>query len=486
MILEKTDNFYRSVFEYSMDAVFLTAPDGRIFAANPAACKLFGRTEKEICQAGRSGLVDRESPLLVDLIEERKRTGNMRGELIYIRGDGSRFPGEVCSQVFTDADGEVRTILIVRDLSEAKQSEQIREKLLDQVTQEVAEVEAILASQDDVILLYDKEMNVRRANPSFSIYFGFDPVGFNVTEIIKRVSCRRLDGQLLVISDQPTPRALRGEIIEKVPFIVTRADGSTAIVETTSRPVQVGGSIIGTVTLWQDITERMRQEHDLRELSLHLQNVREEEKASIAREVHDELSSALAAVKFDAYYLTKKLAEIDGMELLLERAKSLVKLSDNMTKASRRIITNLRPTILDEISLTAAVLWYCADFKKRTGIECEVDCAKEDSWERKMEKRLSINLFRILQEALTNVARHSEASEVKVGLKHINGAVILSVQDNGCGLPEGKSFSPTSHGIRGMQERMRLLGGKIRFHRPSEGGFCVTVETSLLPSQSGN
>src|SRR5512139_3543658 len=97
MASEQTENFYRAFFEYNMDAVFLTAPDGTIFAANPAACKLFGRTEAEICQIGRSGLVDDSSPQLKGLLTERARTGMARGDVILIRGDGSRFPGEVRS-----------------------------------------------------------------------------------------------------------------------------------------------------------------------------------------------------------------------------------------------------------------------------------------------------------------------------------------------------------------------------------------------------
>ncbi len=122
MIMEHSPSFYRSVFEHSMDAVLLTAPDGTIHAANPAACALFGRTEEEICKAGRAGLVDSSSPHLNDLLAERIRTGEMRGELVFMRKDGVRFPGEVSSRKFIDDQGFERTVMIVRDLTEQKRT----------------------------------------------------------------------------------------------------------------------------------------------------------------------------------------------------------------------------------------------------------------------------------------------------------------------------------------------------------------------------
>ncbi|HMY11121.1 MAG TPA: PAS domain S-box protein, partial [Turneriella sp.] len=128
--IKHPDSFYRAFFEFSLDAVFLTAPDGAILAANPAACKLFGRSEEEICRVGRAGLVDPKSPLLPAFFEEREHTGRARAEMFFFRGDGSRFPGESSSQVFTDEDGQLRTVMIVRDLTRAKEVEQAKEHYL--------------------------------------------------------------------------------------------------------------------------------------------------------------------------------------------------------------------------------------------------------------------------------------------------------------------------------------------------------------------
>jgi diguanylate cyclase (GGDEF)-like protein/PAS domain S-box-containing protein len=115
----------RVIFEHSMDAVLLTAPDGTIFRANPAACRLFNRTEEDICRLGRAGLVDPSSPKLQEFLETRASTGRVLSELIYIRGDGSRFLGEVSSEQFENESGELRTVLIIRDISERKQMEEM-------------------------------------------------------------------------------------------------------------------------------------------------------------------------------------------------------------------------------------------------------------------------------------------------------------------------------------------------------------------------
>jgi PAS domain S-box-containing protein len=141
--------------------------------------------------------------------------------------------------------------------------EQILHKNLVEFELSHSQLEAIFAAQNDVVILYDTKMNVYKANPSFLINYGFDPAGLNVKEVIQRVSSRWLDGRPLTLEDQPTPRALRGERITGAHFLVRKADGSEAIVETSSGPVRIGKKIVGSVTVWHDITEFKRIEKEL-------------------------------------------------------------------------------------------------------------------------------------------------------------------------------------------------------------------------------
>jgi PAS domain S-box-containing protein len=129
--LQESEQRFRLIFENSLDAILLTRPDGTILAANPAACRMFGRTEVELRQVGRQGLVDPDDGRLASALAERARTGEFRGELTHVRADGTRFPAEICTSVFTAAGGDVQTSMIIRDVSEQRRAEAAaRERLL--------------------------------------------------------------------------------------------------------------------------------------------------------------------------------------------------------------------------------------------------------------------------------------------------------------------------------------------------------------------
>ncbi|MEP7187675.1 MAG: PAS domain S-box protein [Roseiflexaceae bacterium] len=141
--LRESEDRYRSFFAHSIDAILLTAPDGSIFAANPAACQIFDRTEAEICQVGRNGLLDTTDPRLAAGLEQRARTGMFKGELTLRRQDGTLFPGELSTALFTDRDGQVRTSMIIRDITERKRAEQEREQLIDALQEALANIKTL-------------------------------------------------------------------------------------------------------------------------------------------------------------------------------------------------------------------------------------------------------------------------------------------------------------------------------------------------------
>jgi PAS domain S-box-containing protein len=232
----------------------------------------------------------------------------------------------------------------------------------------------------------------------------------------------------------------------------------------------------GVLTVATDITELKNAERQLREFSSHLLSVREEEKAGIAREIHDNLGGMLTALKMDINWLVEELSATEKATSPLKHIESMSQLLDNAAAATRQVVTDLRPTILDDFGLPAALEWQAEQFRNRTGIQCRVVC--DESYSSELDKTQTINLFRIFQESLTNVVRHSGASKVKVELQHQNATFILTISDNGCGLPEGHVISPASYGMLGMRERTEQLGGRIHFYSPPGGGFSVTV---ILP-----
>jgi signal transduction histidine kinase len=228
--------------------------------------------------------------------------------------------------------------------------------------------------------------------------------------------------------------------------------------------------------LAQHELERSREE--LRSLSRHLQSVREEEKARIAREVHDELGSTLTALRMDLDWIADRLPA--GMETLREKRSAMVKLVEAAVVATRKIVTDLRPSILDDLGLAAAVRWQAAEFEKHTGVPIEVETPHTNGV---VQREAALALFRIFQETLTNVARHAKATRVWVDLAINEQGYVLQVRDNGTGMGEKDLAKATSHGLRGMRERAQQFGGDVSVS--SQPGRGTTLVASVpAPRQS--
>jgi PAS domain S-box-containing protein len=237
------------------------------------------------------------------------------------------------------------------------------------------------------------------------------------------------------------------------------------------------------VAVFENITERKRAEEEIkhthaqmRAFAGRLQAVREEERTQIAREIHDELGGALTGLKIEFSMLTRSVGKIKEASLkhhLLDRVYDTTKLIDKTIQTVRRIATELRPGILDDLGIIAALEWQLKDFQKRTGIRCEWISSEEQI---NMDEKQSTALFRIFQETLTNVARHAEATEVRIYLRTEANAYVLEVGDNGRGITIDKLEDTKSLGLLGMRERTLAFGGRIAVEGHPGRGTKVTVE----------
>lgn len=228
--------------------------------------------------------------------------------------------------------------------------------------------------------------------------------------------------------------------------------------------------------------EKLAIEHELKkshkELQLLLdrqQNSREEERRIIARDLHDELGQVLATLKIDVSMLRKKVGS-NGKQLqsdvVSSELTSIIKLIDKINRSVRRISSGLRPEILDELGLIEAIRWHIQEFEKRYAIKCSVKLPTNSL---SIDNKSSIALFRIIQEALNNVAKHSEASHVTVQMKIENDSLYLEIKDNGKGLAPESIKSSGSLGIIGLRERVRLLNGKFNIDGQPGRGTIVSV-----------
>ncbi|MGD0277142.1 MAG: PAS domain S-box protein [Syntrophales bacterium] len=235
------------------------------------------------------------------------------------------------------------------------------------------------------------------------------------------------------------------------------------------------------VITYVDITEQKQAEEELersreqlRNLSIYLQSVREKESTRIAREIHDELGQSLTALQMDLSWLGSQLPA-DAAHLQ-DKADRMSHLVDTTIDMVHRISTELRPILLDELGLSAAIEWQAKEFQNRSGIRCDLHLDDMDS---SIDKDLVTTLFRIFQETLTNIARHAGAKTVKVQLIQDGKELSLKVSDNGRGITQKQIDDPKSFGIIGIRERVNLWGGSVRITGKKDMGTKVMVRIPL-------
>ena len=235
-----------------------------------------------------------------------------------------------------------------------------------------------------------------------------------------------------------------------------------------------------------DLSEMKRVEQELRasseqlrNLAAHLLSVREEERGRISREVHDELGQSLTAVKMDLAWLARRLPRRNSQ--MLKKIRSTRQLADSIIQSIRRISTELRPAVLD-LGLAAAVEWQVQEFQARSGIQCKVRLLTQEVF----APDVSTALFRILQETLTNVARHSKATRVEVVLQKQRDRLVLLIRDNGRGFDQADPSLSKSLGLLGMRERAAILGGQVNISSAPGKGTTVSAWIPLpSPEKSG-
>lgn len=234
------------------------------------------------------------------------------------------------------------------------------------------------------------------------------------------------------------------------------------------------------VVTYEDITEQKRAQEELansreqlRNLSIYLQTVREKESTRIAREIHDELGQWLTAIQMDLSWLGSRLSE--GEASLAEKVERMKQMVDTTLDSVHRISTELRPILLDDLGLIAAMDWQVKEFQERTGVQCEAHLDYRDN----LDKDLATALFRVFQETLTNVTRHAKATRVRVRFRQKGDDLCLDVSDNGRGITPKQIHDPKSFGILGIRERVNLWGGSVSITGKPRKGTTIKVRIPM-------
>ncbi len=364
----------------------------------------------------------------------------------------------------SDYSGEDRRLLDALGTQMAISLENAR--LYSDAVRARLDLERWLDGMDDSVVIFGSDRRIRFANKSARDNLQLRP-GDPCDKVLGSNGCR---------DDCDIARcAQRANTTLRLP---TKAGERQYDVVTAQMTDPDGRSSI--LSVLRDVTERNRFEEELRrsrermrELAAHLESAREQERAGIAREMHDELGQLLTALKMDLVWLSRHEQEMPAETH--RKVSGMMDMVDTTIQTVQRISSELRPGILDDLGLSAALEWLARGFEEKSGIPCDVDL--DETVE--PESSASTALFRICQESLTNVARHSEASRVKVELKREGSTIALTISDNGRGVTAEETERTTSFGFIGMRERARGLGGQLTVDGSRGKGTTITVSLPL-------
>jgi PAS domain S-box-containing protein len=383
--------------------------------------------------------------------------------------------------VYCDSTGRpVRILEVNADITQRKRAEQgLRESQ--------ARFEGIIESATDAIISIDEAQRVVLFNAAAERMFGCaaaEALGQPLDRFIpERLRAAHRAHVRAFGATGMTSRAM-GKLGD---LTALRADGREFPIEASISQTEVGGAKLFTVIL-RDITERKeaeealsRSEGQLRALAARLLRAREEEAIRIARELHDQLGRCLTTLKLDLGWiehgLTGGAAGESALATLLEKAQRMSQALDETVHTVRRISAELRPGVLDDLGLAAAIEWQARDFQARSGVACIVRVPDEDL---QLSREQATALFRIFQESLTNVARHAQARKVWVHLGEEAGAVVLEVEDDGVGISLAQLAEHRSLGLLGMRERAEAFGGEVELAGAPGQGTTVVVRMPVL------
>lgn len=353
-----------------------------------------------------------------------------------------------------------------------------RSQAEQQIQSEKLLSDSIINSLPGIFYLYDRDGKFLRWNRNFEIVSGY-----HAAEIGKMHPLDFFDGDDRALIREKINNVFASGYDDAVANFYTR-DRQKIPYFFNGRKVNFDG-IDYLIGMGLDMTEQVKAESDLREraeeierLSTHLQNIREEERSHIALEIHDVLGQQLTALKMDATWIKKRTSD---SEAVTSRVCSMISLIDDTIRTVRKIASDLRPGILDDLGLIAALEWQGTEFEKNTGIALHFKTNKTDI---ELERNLSTNIFRVYQEALTNVARHSGATSVYASLDCDDEAIKLVVKDNGKGIDPEEIRTNKSLGLISMMARARLFKGEVIVDNVVPQGTLVKLNIPLTRSEN--
>ncbi|MGL6111935.1 MAG: PAS domain-containing sensor histidine kinase [Rubrivivax sp.] len=468
---------HRGAFRAAHEAMVTVDEHQRIVMINPAALRMFGCTAAEALGGELSRFIPAASRKSharhvreFDASGETERSMGTRGIITGLRANGEVFPA-AASISRVDVRGSSGTsryfTALLCDLSQ-------EQDLRNQIDALNLHMRAVFELAPVAIWITDGD-GIVFANHACASLFGV---------AARKELIGRSIYSLLMAESHPKVRQTVAEALANngtAPTLserIVRFDGQVreVVIAVAALPDHGHTTVQMVIT---DITERAQEGRDLersrrelRQLSASMVNAREDERRRIARELHDELGQRLTALKMEL----SSLDTHSPSKAREGRIAAMLEMVDETVASVRRIATELRPLMLDDLGLNAAIEWLAHGWAARMGIKVKLQLGRNDP---DIDDAATIALYRMVQEALTNIARHALASEVRVQVRQSGGVLTLTVQDNGTGFGEASMYREGSHGLMGIRERAYMLGGSLEIGNARGGGGRVTVRLPL-------
>ncbi|MCK4911312.1 MAG: PAS domain S-box protein, partial [Thermodesulfovibrionales bacterium] len=482
--LRECDERYKVLFNNLNDAVLVHGimEDGRpgnFIEANDAATRIHGYSKEELLKMSPAEMIDPEKGAEVKpIVKKLMKDKHVIFETVDMTKDGRSMPVEISSHMF-DFRGKPMIMSIVRDISERKLVEEELKEHRDNLDKLVVERTGALAESEEKFRSYidnspigifiadadAKYVEVNEAACEMTGYTEDKLLNLGIADLVPDDFLQEAGG-----SFQRLFREGKASIESRF----RRRDGSVgwwivdAVKLSDDRYIGFATEITGLKGVEQELEE---SRETLRNLSSHLENMREEERKRISREVHDELGQDLTGLNMQLSWLGGKLGE--GNEHLVNKIESMSDIIHRMIKAVQRIASELRPNLLDTLGIIAACENEIGRYKEMGGIEID---AMYDLDAEGVGPEVSITLYRILQETLTNIVRHADASRVEIVLKEEDGLIVLAVKDDGRGITDEQISDQGSFGILSIHERVHAFGGSVYVSGRSGEGTNVIVK----------
>jgi PAS domain S-box-containing protein len=467
---------FRALIENSSDGIALMSGEGILLYNSLSGKKITGYGNDEIIDTDRLNYIhpdDRErvKSSLKNLLEKPYDVKKI--ELRYLVKDGG-YKWLECSYSNLLNEASVNAIIVnYRDITEQKNA-----------------VKQLQKNEEQLSLIYNNSeagmwlVNVEEANR-----FRFETINSAYTSITGKTKEEVIGRLLEDVIPGKNIQYVKRKYVEAVQTGKVVCFFTTALFKRGEITVEIkiipikneAGKVVQLLGTGNNVTEQkkarrelLQMNEQLRELASHLQTIREDERTSIAREIHDELGQQLTVLKMDLSWLNKKLVPRD--ENIESKLTGSLKLVDSTINTVRKIAAELRPSILDDLGLAEAIEWQSVEFMNRTGIRVSYRYSGKAS---KFPADISIGLFRIFQESLTNIARHANASRIDCVLENKGNSVCLIIADNGVGFDLNAKVKTKTLGLLGMKERTLMLNGKYDIVSQPGKGTTISVEVPL-------